>query len=301
MYDVIVIGAGPAGLTAALYAGRQNKKVLVLEKNSFGGQTVYSPKIENYPGIPAMSGMDFADKLVEQVLEQGVELEPGEAITVENGEEGKTVVTEEARYQGKTVIFACGAKHRRLGLPREEELTGAGISYCAVCDGAFFKGKEVAVIGGGNSALQEAVYLAEICKKVHIIQNLETLTGEEKLVEILKKKENVDVTFNSVVKELRGEEELTGIVLENTKEGRVEEKKVEGMFVAIGLSPDNGAAEGILKLDEQGYIPADESCVTPVPGVFVAGDGRTKKVRQIATAIADGATAAIAACRYLGN
>ncbi len=299
MYDIIVVGAGPAGLTAALYARRQNKTVLVLEKNSFGGQTVFSPKIENYPGFIEMSGMEFSDKLVEQVLAQGadLELEGAESITV--NENSFTVKTEYGEHEAKAVILACGARHRMLGLEGEEDYVGNGISFCAVCDGAFYKDKTVAVIGGGNSALQEALLLSETCKQVHVIQNLSTLTGEEKLVEAIHAKDNVDVTYDTVVTGLEGDGELKAILLKNQKDGTESRLEPDGMFVAIGLIPDNDVAKGVIPLDAYGYIPADESCLTTTPGIYVAGDCRTKKIRQIATAIADGATAALAACKYV--
>lgn len=299
MYDIIVIGGGPAGLTAALYARRQNKSVLVIEKNSFGGQTVYSPKIENYPGFKEMSGIEFSDKLVEQVLDQGAELEMEEVLTVKNNGETKTVVTDSNEYEAYAVIFACGAKHRMLGLEGEENFVGNGISFCAVCDGAFYNGKDVAVIGGGNSALQEALLLSQNCKKVSIIQNLGFLTGEDKLIEALEAKDNVSVTLNTVVSAFLGDNELTGIRVKNTETDAETELSVDGVFVAIGLIPDNDCAKGLISLDERGYIPADESTLTEIEGIFVAGDCRTKTVRQIATAISDGATAALSACKYI--
>lgn len=301
MYDIIVIGGGPAGLTAALYARRQNKSVLVIEKNSFGGQTVYSPKIENYPGFKEMSGIEFSDKLVEQVLDQGAELEMEEVLTVKNNGETKTVVTDSNEYEAYAVIFACGAKHRMLGLEGEENFVGNGISFCAVCDGAFYNGKDVAVIGGGNSALQEALLLSQNCKKVSIIQNLGFLTGEDKLIEALEAKDNVSVTLNTVVSAFLGDNELTGIRVKNTETDAETELSVDGVFVAIGLIPDNDCAKGLISLDERGYIPADESTLTEIEGIFVAGDCRTKTVRQIATAISDGATAALSACKYIEN
>lgn len=299
MYDIIVIGGGPAGLTAAIYARRQNKTVLVLEKNSFGGQTVYSPKIENYPGFVEMNGLEFSDKLVEQALHQGAELEPAEAIAIHNNRDSKIVVTDSGDFEAKAVILACGARHRLLGLAGEEDLIGAGISFCAVCDGAFYHGKTVAVIGGGNSALQEALLLSQGCKKVHIIQNLGFLTGEEKLAEAVMAKDNISVTLNTVVTELIGEGELTGIRLRNTESNVEKELPLDGMFVAIGLIPDSDVVKGLISLDERGYINAGEDCHTNVSGIFVAGDCRTKSVRQIATAIADGATAALAASKYV--
>lgn len=301
MFDIIIIGGGPAGLTAALYGRRQNKSVLVLEKNSFGGQTVFSPKIENYPGFVEMSGMEFSDKLVDQVLKQGADLRMETAVEITDLGKTKKVTTDCGEYESRTVIIATGAKHRLLGLEGEEELIGNGISFCAVCDGAFYAGKDVAVIGGGNSALQEAILLSESCHAVHIIQNLPTLTGEDKLAKILESKENVDFTYNTVVTKLLGDGELNGIIITNTETGEEDRVLLDGMFVAIGLVPDNDVANGVVGLDKRGYIEADESTEASIPGIFAAGDCRTKKVRQIATAISDGASAALAACSYIEN
>ncbi len=301
MFDIIIVGGGPAGLTAALYARRQNKNVLVLEKNSFGGQTVFSPKIENYPGFSEMSGMEFSDKLVDQVLKQGADLRMETVLEIKNNEDIKKVITDCGEYEAAAVIIATGAKHRLLGLEGEEELIGCGISFCAVCDGAFYAGKDVAVIGGGNSALQEAILLSESCRSVHIIQNLPVLTGEDKLIKILHAKSNVNFTYNSVVTKLLGENELTGIIIRNTETGEDDRIILDGIFIAIGLIPDNEVAKGLIKVNSKGYIISDESSVTSCEGIFAAGDCRTKEVRQIATAIADGATAALSACKYLEN
>lgn len=301
MLDIIVIGGGPAGLTAALYGRRQNKSVLVLEKNSFGGQTVFSPKIENYPGFIEMSGMEFSDRLVDQVLKQGADLRMETASEIIDLGASKKVITDCDEYETRTVIIATGAKHRLLGLDGEEELIGNGISFCAVCDGAFYSGKDVAVIGGGNSALQEAILLSESCHAVHIIQNLPTLTGEDKLIKLLQSKENVDFTYNTVVTKLLGDGELSGIIVTNTETGENDRIPVDGMFVAIGLVPDNAVASGVVGLDSRGYIQADENTESSLPGIFAAGDCRTKNVRQIATAISDGAAAALAACNYIEN
>lgn len=301
MLDIIVIGGGPAGLTAALYGRRQNKSVLVLEKNSFGGQTVFSPKIENYPGFIEMSGMEFSDRLVDQVLKQGADLRMETASEIIDLGASKKVITDCDEYETRTVIIATGAKHRLLGLDGEEELIGNGISFCAVCDGAFYSGKDVAVIGGGNSALQEAILLSESCHAVHIIQNLPTLTGEDKLIKLLQSKENVDFTYNTVVTKLLGDGELSGIIVTNTETGENDRIPVDGMFVAIGLVPDNAVASGVVGLDSRGYIQAGENTESSLPGIFAAGDCRTKNVRQIATAISDGAAAALAACNYIEN
>lgn len=301
MYDIIVIGGGPAGLTAAIYGRRQNKTVLVLEKNSFGGQTVYSPKIENYPGFTEMSGVEFSDKLVDQVLYQGAELEPAEALSVTVKDGIKTVHTDSGDFDCKALILACGAKHRLLGLSGEEDHIGNGISFCALCDGAFYKDKEVAVIGGGNSALQEAVLLSQSCKKVTVIQNLAFLTGETKLADILNSKDNVEIIYNTVVTELISDGELNAIMIKNTETGDEKKLDLDGMFVAIGLVPDTDVAKDLTTLDDRGYIVSGEDTLTNVEGVFAAGDCRTKGVRQIATAIADGAAAALGACKYIEN
>lgn len=299
MYDIVIVGAGPAGLTAALYARRMGKTVLVLEKSTFGGQITFSPKVENYPGTMQMSGNEFADRLVEQVLAQGADIEMETVTAVEDRGTVKLVITEEGSHECRSVIIAAGVRHRQLGLPRENEFVGAGISYCAVCDGAFYKGQHVAVIGGGNSALQEAILLAETCSKVTIVQNLPFLTGEQSLQVVLATRKNIEVILGTVVTGLTGESELTGLELRKEESGETSTFSVDGMFVAIGLEPVNEAFRDVAALDERGYFDTDEACVTKTPGVFVAGDCRRKGVRQITTAIADGATAALAACRYL--
>ena len=301
MYDIIIVGAGPAGLTAALYALRADKTVLVLEKSTFGGQITYSPQIENYPGFATMSGNEFADKLVDQVINQGAEIEMETVIEIRDNGATKTVVTEDGEHEAKAVIIATGVKHRQTGLPNENELVGEGVSYCAVCDGAFFKGQTVAVLGGGNSALQEAVLLSEGCSKVYVIQNLDYFTGEAKLVEKLKTKANVEFIMGTVIKELHGESELEGLTLKKEADGSESYIKVNGLFVAIGLVPNNQAFADIAGLNEWGYIDSDESCVTKTAGVFTAGDCRSKQIRQITTATADGSVAALAACRYIDS
>lgn len=301
MHDIIVIGAGPAGLTAALYALRADKSVLVLEKATFGGQITYSPQIENYPGFAQMSGNEFAEKLIDQVLGQGAEIEMENVIGIRDNGATKTVVTEDGEHEAKAVIIATGVKHRQIGLPKENELVGAGVSYCAVCDGAFFKGQTVAVLGGGNSALQEAVLLSEGCKKVFVIQNLDYFTGEARLVEKLKTKDNVEFIMGTVISALNGENALESLVLRKESDGSESELKVDGLFVAIGLVPENDAFADVAGLNEWGYIDSDESCVTKTAGVFVAGDCRSKQIRQITTATADGSVAALAACRYIDS
>lgn len=297
MYDIIVIGGGPAGLTAAIYARRANKSVLVIEKGSFGGQITFSPKVENIPGFSEVTGNEFAEKLVEQALGLDAEVECAEVLEIKQGDV-KTIVTDSGNFEAKTVIIATGAKHRMLGLAREEEFVGEGISFCAVCDGAFYAGRDVAVIGGGNSALQEAILLADLANKVYVVQNLDFLTGEQKLQEKLSAKENVEIILGHTVKGIIGDTTLTGITIADSNDNE-KQLDIDGMFVAIGLIPQNEAFEGIINLDERGYVASDENCLTNADGIFVAGDCRSKKIRQVATAAADGAVAALAACDYL--
>ena len=297
-YDIVIIGGGPAGLTAALYARRANKSVLVIEKETFGGQITFSPKVENIPGFVSLSGNEFADKLVEQVLEQGADMESAEVTAIKDGDV-KTVVTDSGEFEGKAVIIATGAKHRLTGAPGEDRFIGEGVSFCAVCDGAFYQGKEVAVIGGGNSALQEAILLSDLAAKVTVVQNLDFLTGEKKLCEQLEAKPNVEIILGTVIDSFEGENELKGINIKKVSDGSVSFLAVDGVFVAIGLVPQNEVFADVIALDERGYAKADESCTTVTNGIFTAGDCRTKRIRQVATAAADGAIAALAACDYI--
>ena len=300
MHDIIIVGGGPAGLTAAIYGLRAGKSVLVIEKNGFGGQIAYSPKVENIPGTKVISGAEFADHLTEQVMNLGADVELENVIAVEPGET-VTVRTEEgSAFEGKTAILAVGVKHRMLGLPGEEELIGNGISFCAVCDGAFYAGQDVAMIGGGNSALQEALLLAEVCRSVTIVQNLAFFTGEQKLADALSQKDNVKVLFSTVVSEYETENgKLTGLKLHNEESGEKSEIRVDGAFLAVGLMPENEPFAALENLNAWGYFDTDESCATKTPGVFVAGDCRSKRIRQVVTASADGAIAAMAACHYI--
>ena len=301
MYDIIIIGAGPAGLTAALYARRADKKVLVIEKETFGGQITHSPKVENYPGFTVMSGNEFADKLIEQVMYQGAEIEL-DTVTGIRGQEGNfTVECERASFEGKSIIIATGSHHRQLGLDKENKFTGEGVSYCAVCDGAFYKDKDVAVIGGGNSALQEAILLSKTSKSVTVVQNLPFLTGEIKLREEIEATDNIRVILSSVVLEILGDDKFQGIRIKNTETEEESDVIVDSIFVAIGQQPENEPFKDVVKLNEYGYIISDESCVPEanMKGIFTAGDCRTKKIRQIATAISDGATAALEACNFV--
>lgn len=300
IYDLIIVGGGPAGLTAALYARRANKSVLVIEKATFGGQITFSPKVENIPGFLSLTGNEFAEHLVEQVLEQGADVESCEVTGIRDGEI-KTVETDGGEFQGKAVIFATGAKHRMLGLPGEEKLIGEGISFCAVCDGAFYQNKTVAVVGGGNSALQEAILLSDLAAKVYVFQNLDFLTGEEKLAEQLRAKKNVEILTGVVIDSYLGETSLDGVILKRTADGSTRKFDLDGLFLAIGLIPQNEAFTNVLTLDERGYADVGESCATGTKGIFVAGDCRRKKIRQVTTAAADGAVAALAACDYLDH
>ena len=298
MYDIIVIGGGPAGLTAAIYARRAGKTVLVLEKDALGGQITWSPKVENYPAIPSVSGMELGNQMAEQAMEQGADVEIEEVIALEDRGSSKLVrCTFGAEYEGKAVILATGARPRMLGLPREEDLVGNGVGYCAVCDGAFFRDQAVAVNGGGNSALQDAMLLSEICSRVYLIHRRDRFRGEEALVSALREKNNVEFVLNASVTELLGEDELSGIVVDQNGTRRVIE--VSGLFVAIGHEPNNRAFEAFVELDKGGYAAAGENCLTKTEGLFVAGDCRSKKVRQVTTAAADGAVAALAACEWL--
>lgn len=298
IYDIITVGGGPAGLTAAIYARRAGKSVLVIEKAAFGGQITFSPRVENIPGFESVTGNEFADALVGQALGQGVEIEVGEVTRIIDGTP-KIVMTDSGEFYARAVIIATGAKHRRLGLCGEEELVGRGISFCAVCDGAFFAGKHVAVIGGGNSALQEALQLSQIASKVTLVQNLDFLTGEKMLSDALMQKDNVEILLSKTVSRVIGDGELEGIEIRDEKSGTTERIDVEGMFVAIGLVPQNEPFADIITLDSRGYADYGEECAAERDGIFVAGDCRRKNVRQVTTAASDGAIAALAASAYV--
>ena len=299
-YDIVIVGAGTAGLSAAIYAVRAGKSVIVLEAITHGGQIVNTPEVENYPGIQKISGFEFANNLYEQAKSLGAEVIYEKVIGIEvNGEE-KIVHTTKEDYQAKAVILATGAKNRPLGLEHEKEWIGAGISYCAICDGMFYRGKDVAVAGGGNTALENAIFLTNYCRKVYLIHRRDAFRGEEKLLQILKEKPNVEFVLNANITRLVGEDGVDGVEVEdkNTHEKRVID--VMGLFVAIGQMPENSEFINVVDLDKGGYIEAKEDCKTKTKGIFTAGDCRTKKVRQLATAASDGAIAALAACEYIG-
>ena len=302
MHDVIIVGGGPAGMTAALYALRNGKTALVIEKNGFGGQITHSPKVENYPSTLQMSGNEFADRTLEQILAQGADIELETVTKVEDHGDLKTVVTQEgSRFEGRAVVLATGVKHRMLGLEGEAELVGEGISFCAVCDGDFYADKTVCVAGGGNSALQEALLLAEKCREVIVLQDLPRCTGEERLQKLLFSRPNVRLmTEVQITRLLQADGALRGLEIRSGA-GETASIACDGLFIAIGLIPENGPFAPLAQLDAAGYFDADEGCETRTPGIYVAGDCRRKTVRQLATAIADGATAALAACRYLNG
>lgn len=301
MYDIIIVGAGPAGLTAALYARRAEKSVLVIERETFGGQITHSPRVENYPGYESLSGAELGDKLLGHAIAQGAEIELDTVKSI-SGDVGKLLVTTEfSSFEARAVIIATGSKHRTLGLPDEELYTGEGISYCAVCDGAFYKDKVVAIIGGGNSALQEAVLLGATSKKVYVVQNLPYLTGEASLQARISAMPNVEVILSTVATGLVGDgKTLSGVKLKSDG-GEESILSLDGLFVAIGQKPENEAFADVVTLNEAGYIEAGEDCIpkTKIPGIFVAGDTRTKAVRQVTTATADGAVAALSAIRFI--
>ena len=301
MHDIIIVGGGPAGLTAAVYALRAGKSVLVVEKNSFGGQIAFSPKVENIPGTIAISGAAFAEQLVEQAMNLGADVELETVISARKQDGLFLVETEEgSTFTGRALILALGVKHRMLGLPGEAELIGNGLSFCAVCDGAFYTGQEVAVIGGGNSALQEALLLSEVCRKVTVVQNLSFFTGEQKLAQALMARPNVQVLFSTVVSAYHTENgSLKRLQLKHEITGEESVLDVDGVFLAVGLEPENQAFAHLAGLNPWGYFDCGEDCRTLTPGLFVAGDCRSKRIRQVVTAASDGAVAAMAACSYL--
>ena len=302
MYDIIVVGGGPAGLTAALYASRAGKKVLVLEGETPGGQINYSPHVDNYPGLPGMDGEHFAQTLTQQALDQGVELVSEGAVSFRIQGDQMEIKTDEERYTSAAVILATGVTQRRLGLEHEDDLIGMGVSYCAVCDGAFYQDMPVAVVGGGDTALQEALFLSERCSKVTVIHRRDLFRGQMKLLEQLRERPNVEFLLSHTVKALRRDKNgLTGLLVHDIKENEDREMKVDGLFVAVGQEPRNKIFASLLSTDEHGYLMAGEDCSTSMSGVFAAGDCRTKEVRQLTTAVGDGAVAALAACAYVDD
>lgn len=300
MYDIIIIGAGPAGMTAAIYGKRALKSVLILEAITYGGQIINTLDIENYPVEAHISGFDFATKLYNQVIDLGAEIKYEKVTEIIDKNEYKEVMTSKNTYQAKTIIIATGADNRKLGLENESDLIGKGISYCATCDGNFFKKKDVAVVGGGNTALEDALYLSSIANKVYLIHRRDQFRGDQSVIEKLKEQDNVEFVYNSNVTKLIADESLTSIEVTN-KDGSTKNIPVKGLFIAIGKVPENENFKNLINVDEAGYIIADESCHTNIPGIFVAGDTRNKELRQLVTATADGAIAATEAVKYLNN
>ena len=295
MYDIIIIGAGPAGLTAALYALRANKKVLVLEAKAYGGQIVNASNVENYPGIKNISGFDFATNLYNQVKDLSGEIKFETVIRIE---EDKKVITNKGEYTTKSIIIATGAENRKLNIDKESEFVGRGVSYCATCDGAFYKDKEVAIVGGGNTALEDAIYLSDIAKKVYLIHRRDEFRGESKYLEEIKSKNNIELVLNSNVTKLNGEELLTSIEVTNN-DNETKNIEVSGLFIAVGQSPKNEIFSNIIELDDKGYIKSTDGVHTNKEGIYVAGDTRVKDLRQLTTAVSDGSIAATTAIKEM--
>ena len=299
MYDIVIVGAGTAGMSAAIYGVRSGKKVLLLEEKNYGGQIVNTPEVENYPGIIKTSGFEFATNLFNQAKSLGAEIKYEKALKIEDNGTLKTIVTNKNTYEAKTVIIATGAKNRQLRLENEKKLIGSGVSYCATCDGMFFRGKDVAVVGGGNTALEDAMFLSNYCNKVYIIHRRDKLRGEEKIAKAISEKDNIEMVWNSNVIKILGDNQVEGITVKNSVDGSEKNIKVSGLFIAVGQEPDNYDFQSVIKLDEKGYVIAGEDCRTETNGIFTAGDCRTKSVRQLTTAASDGAVAAIGACEYI--
>ena len=300
MYDIIIIGAGPAGLTAAIYARRAMKKVLLLEAKTYGGQIINTLEIENYPVAAHISGVDFATKTFQQAKDLGAEIIYEKVVNINDHGSQKEVITVRNTYLTKAVIIATGSENRCLGLPNEAELVGKGVSYCATCDGAFYRGKTVAVVGGGNAAIEDALYLTDLAAKVYLIHRHSELNGEAVTIAQLKQKNNIEFIYNSNVTQLNADQRLDSIEIthnDNTKETLA----VAGLFIAVGRIPENQNFAKLIQLDQFGYIQAGEDCRTNVPGIFAAGDNRVKDLRQLVTATSDGAVAATHAIQYLNT
>ena len=299
MYDIIIIGAGPAGMTAALYAKQARKNILILEKEIYGGQILKADKVKNYPGFKEISGYEFSNNLYNQLTDLGVEIKFEEVIEVISKEEIKEIKTKKGNYTAKSVIIATGAKNRKLNLNNEDKLIGKGVSYCTTCDGMFFKDKEVAIYGGGNSAIDGALYLSNICKKVYLIYRQKDFKTDNENINKLKSTENIQCIFNTNIIDLIGENKLESILLkENEKQYNL---NVDGLFIEIGYIPVSEICKNIIDTDSKGYIIANEDCKTNIDGIFAAGDIRIKDVRQLTTACSDGTTAALNACKYLAK
>lgn len=299
MYDIAIVGAGPAGLTAAIYALRMNKKILVFEAGSYGGQIANASEVGNYPGIASISGFEFATKLYQQAVELGMELVNGRVDKLKREKDFFTIYANGTSYEAKAVILATGVRRRLLNIPGEKEFKGLGVSYCATCDGAFFRKKDVAVIGGGNTALGEALHLSNVCNKVYLVHRRETFRGNQKSVDSVYNTPNIEIILNADLQEIIGTDTVDRLSYLDKKTGKVASIAVAGIFVAIGQEPDTGIVNGLASLDDGNYVIAREDCSTNVEGLFVAGDCRSKEIRQLTTATADGTVAAIKAGKYL--
>lgn len=298
-YDLIIIGSGPAGLSAAIYGVRAGLNVLVLEKNAMsGGQILNTYEVDNYPGLPGISGFDMGMQFRAHADRLGVCFQSAKVQSVSDNGETKIIHTRKADYEAVAVIVATGAEHALLGVPGEDAFSGRGVSYCATCDGAFYKGKTVAVVGGGDVALEDAVYLAKTCEKVYLIHRRDELRGAVSLQKRLKELQNVEILYSHSVVEICGQEEVNAVAVENRKTGEKKEIPLQGVFIAVGIRPDTTLLKDLTALDENGYVPAGENGVTDRPGIFVAGDIRKKPLRQVVTAVADGANAAVSAAEY---
>lgn len=300
LYDIIIIGAGPAGLTSAIYAKRANKNVLVLEAKSYGGQIINTLDIENYPANEHISGFDFATNLYNQAKNLGAEIKYEKVVDINNLGKEKEVITTKNTYKTKTIIIATGSENRKLGLPNEDEFASKGISYCATCDGAFYKEKTVAVVGGGNTALEDALYLADLASKVYLIHRRDEFRGEESTINLLKEKDNIEFLYNSNVTKLNTKDRLESIEV-TSNDGETRTIDVDALFIAIGRIPENQNFAKLINLDNAGYIISNEYCHTNVEGIFVAGDNRVKELRQLVTATSDGAIAAVEAIKYING
>lgn len=300
IYDVIILGAGPAGISAAIYASRARLETLWLEKQFVpGGQIIDTYEVDNYPGMPGMSGMDLGEAMGEHAKKLGIEPVRETVRSIEDQGSVKVVRTKKNEYLAKTIIYACGANHRHLGIPGEEELSGIGVSYCATCDGAFFKDRVTVVVGGGNVAAEDAVFLARLCKKVYVVHRRDQLRAEKVLQEQLFECRNVEMVWNSIPLEIQGESQVTGLKVQNVKTGEEQVLAADGVFIAVGITPNTGLLKELVKMDDGGYIVAGEEGITTAPGIFAAGDLRTKALRQVVTAVSDGANAVTSVQHYL--
>lgn len=301
IFDIGIIGGGTAGMTAAIYGQRAGKQTVIVEGSTFGGQITSSPNVENYPGIASVSGSEFSMNLLDQATKLGAETVMDQVTGLRDEDGVKVIETAGKEYPCRSVILATGVTHRHLGVPNEERLTGAGVSYCATCDGMFFRGRDVAVVGGGSTALQDAEFLSNYCRKVYLIHRRDEFRGEDSIVKRLESKENVEFILSATVRDIIGDQAVERLIVNSKKTGKEFKLDVSGVFIAVGQIPKNEIFADVVKLDADGFILAAEDCITSRPGIFAAGDCRTKEVRQLTTAAADGAVAALAACRYIAG